>query len=132
MNPQQQLNALLAEWDKQAEAFAAAAQDSARARWEWEHFAARERARLKAAATAAGEKLTVADLKSLIIEADTDALMLAAELSDAVVTGARKRLDVFQARADALRSEIASERERARAWAASPSVPEMPGAPAWG
>lgn len=119
----QQLNSVLIEWDKTAAAFQDAVEAAARADVEWERFAARTRARLKAAAAADGVKLTVPDLDAEILNADVDGLLLAARLSDAVVSGLRKRLDVFQAQADAARSEIASERAREQAWAASPSVP---------
>ncbi|WP_201521695.1 hypothetical protein [Gulosibacter hominis] len=94
----QQLNSVLIEWDKTAAAFQDAVEAAARADVEWERFAARTRARLKAAAAADGVKLTVPDLDAEILNADVDGLLLAARLSEAVVSGLRKRLDVFQAR----------------------------------
>lgn len=123
MSPQARLNEVLVAWDKAAEAFERAVQDAARSGVEWERYAARERTKLKAEAAKNGVKLTVPDLDAAILNGDENGLLLAARLSEAVVTGLRKRLDVFQAQADAARSEIASERAQMQAWAASPSVP---------
>lgn len=60
----------------------------------------------------------------MIIDADEDDLKLAAALADGVLSAIRSRLKVFAAQADAARSEVASERAREQAWAASPSVPQ--------
>lgn len=123
MTPQAKLNGVLIEWDKAAEAFGAAVAEGAQCDVDYERYAARERIKLKAAAAETGEKLTVPDLNAMIVNNDVDNLLQKRELSAAVVTGLRKRLDVFQAKADAARSEIASERKREEAWGASPSVP---------
>ena len=127
MTAQQKLNAVLVDWDKAAEAFERAVQDAARASVAWERFAARRRIQLKASVAASGEKLTVADLDAQILVDDEQGLYDQREIAEAVVTGLRKRLDVFSAQADAARSEIASERKRAEAWGASPSVPQWSG-----
>ena len=124
MSAQQKLNGVLVEWDRSAEAFERAVQDAARASVAWERFAARRRIQLKAAVAASGEKLTVADLDAQILVDDEQGLYDQHEIAEAVVTGLRKRLDVFSAQADAARSEITSERKRAEAWQASPAVPQ--------
>ena len=117
------LNQILIEWDKCAEAFAVAVEDAATKSVEWERFAAKTRIELRADAAAVGQKLTNDDLAAHVLEADIEGLRLDAAMAEAVVSGLRKRLDVFQAQADAARSEIASERAREQAWVASPSVP---------
>lgn len=125
MTAQQKLNDVLTRWDTAAEAFANAARDAARSKVAWEKHAAVERVRRKAEAAKAGVKLTVQDLNAAILADDEQGLYGAAEINEALVTGLRKRLDVFAAQSDALRSEIASDRQRERAWMASPSVPEV-------
>ena len=127
MSAQQKLNAVLHDWDTAAEAFEHAVQDAARSSVAWERFAARRRIQLKASVAASGEKLTVADLDAQILVDDEQGLYDQHEIAEAVVTGLRKRLDVFSAQADAARSEITSERKRAEAWGASPSVPQWSG-----
>lgn len=122
-SPQARLNRLLIDWDKKAEAFEAAVQEAAADDVAYEKYAARERLRLKAEYAGKDEKLTIPDLAAMIIDNDRENLLIKKEMSAGVVTGLRKRLDVFAARADALRSEIASERKRQEAWQASPSVP---------
>lgn len=123
MTAQARLNGTLIEWDSAAAAFETAVQDAAKKKVAWERFAARRRIELKADAAKSGEKLTVPDLNAQILTDDVSGLYEAAEVSDALVTGLRKRLDLFSAQADACRSEIASERKRQEAWGASPSVP---------
>lgn len=123
MDAQGRLNGTLVEWDHCAEAFETAAREAAVAKVAWEKFSARLRIGLKADAAKDGEKLTVQDLNAQILNRDTESLYERAEIADALVTGLRKRLDVFAAQADALRTEIASDRQRERAWMASPSVP---------
>lgn len=123
MLPQQRLNQILIDWDKCAEEFQATVSEAAAAEVAWERFAARKRIEFKAAAAADGVKATVDDLNAMIVNADADGLMVEARVKEALVTGLRKRLDVFAAQVDATRSEIASERAREQAWAASPSVP---------
>lgn len=125
MDAQTRLNGTLVEWDHCAAAFAKAAEDAAVAKVRWEKFAARQRIQLKSDAAERDEKLTVQDLNAMILDADEAGLYQAAEVTDALVTGLRKRLDVFAAQSDALRSEIASDRQRERAWMQSPSVPEV-------
>lgn len=124
MLPQQRLNQTLVDWDKCADEFHARVEEAARAEVAWERFAARKRIEFKTAAATDGVKATVDDLNAMIVNADTDGLLLRTRVADALVTGLRKRLDVFSATADAARSEIASERAREQAWAASPSVPQ--------
>lgn len=123
MLPQQKLNQTLVEWDRKAEEYERRVEEAVRAQCAWERFAARKRLELKADATATGEKLTIADLDALIIDADVDDLKLQAALADGVLSAIRSRLRVFAAQADAARSEVASERAREQAWSASPSVP---------
>ena len=130
MTAQARLNGTLVEWDSAAAAFEQAVREAAQAKVAWERYAARKRILLKAEAAGEGEKLTVPDLNARILADDEDGLYEAAEVSDALVTGLRKRLDLFAAQADACRSEIASERRRQEAWESSPSVPsarDVPG-----
>lgn len=123
MLPQQRLDQILIDWDKCAEEFQETVSEAAAAEVAWERFAARKRIEFKAAAAADGVKATVDDLNAMIVNADADGLLVEARVKEALVTGLRKRLDVFAAQVDAARSEIASERAREQAWAASPSVP---------
>lgn len=125
MNAQQRLSQVLVDWDRAADDYsernhAAAIADSA-----WARFRAVRRIELKAEAVRTGSKLTVPDLDAQIIVDDVDGLMEAAAIADALVAGLRKRLDVLAAQVDACRTEIASERQRERAWGASPSVPTV-------
>lgn len=130
MTAQARLNGTLVEWDSAAAAFEQAVREAAQAKVAWERYAAIKRIDLKRAAAEQGEKLTVQDLNAQILADDGGGLYEAAEVSDALVTGLRKRLDLFAAQADACRSEIASERRRQEAWEASPAVPtarDVPG-----
>lgn len=123
MSTQARMNGVLVRWDKAAEAFESAVKDAADAKVAWEEYAALKRIELKQTAARNGEKLTVQDLNAQILAGDPNGLYEAAEITSALVTGLRKRLDVFSAQFDACRSEIASERAREQAWGASPSVP---------
>ncbi len=124
MSAQSKLNEVLVRWDAEVRNFAEATTADAKASVEWEYFAAAERAKIRDAALAAGDKLTVKDLDDRVLIADTDKLHLTAELAAAAVTASRKALDLWEARADAARSEVSTERASNQHWAAAP-------APAW-
>lgn len=124
MSAQTKLNDVLVSWDKEVRHFADATQRDARASVEWAYFAARTRAQLRKVALDAGDKLTVKDLDDAVLNADAEQLHLRAELAAAEVTASRKALDLWEARADAARSEVSTERASNSHWAAAP-------APAW-
>jgi hypothetical protein len=116
---------VLAAWDKAADDFKDACMREARADVAWTKFAAKRRIELRAEADRVGRKVTIPDLEAEIVNDDADGLLLEKVLSAAVVTGLRKRLDVFEAQAGAARSEFAADRAREKAWMSSPSVPEV-------
>lgn len=129
MGLQQELSQTLTDWDKAAAGFEQAVVAAAEAKSKWERFAAKTRLSLKADAEKNGRKLTVPDLDASILAADMDGLSFDVLIADAHVTAQRKRLDVFEHRVDVLRSFLASERERQKAWEASPAVPQVQ--PSW-
>lgn len=121
MSAQARLNQILMDWDAEVRHFKECARAEADTSVAWAYWSARKRAEIRAEALKAGDKLTVQDLNDRVLAADTEQLHLAAELAAAALSGSRKALDLWEARADAARSEVATERASNTHWAAAPA-----------
>lgn len=121
MSAQAKLNDILMEWQHETSRFRGLVEDEARAKTHWAYWSARKRAEVRAETLAAGDKLTVQDLNDRVLNADEDGLFFAAELAESAVVGSRKALDLWSARADATRSEVATERAADQLHAAAPA-----------
>lgn len=117
---QQRLNDHLIRWDREIRAYDEAVHAYGEAKADLEH----RRAVIKAHALAKDEKLPANRLES-IADGDEEAYRLAREFrgSEATIAAKRERLKWCAAVADALRSEISTERAEAQLYAADRSAP---------
>lgn len=117
---QQRLNNHLIEWDKLIRRFDDALHEYGRAKAGYEHRVAT----VKVTAKHATEKVAVSWLDTLA-DADTEASTLHLEYrgAEATVEAMKARLRWCQAVADALRSEISTERVEAGLYASDRSTP---------
>jgi len=121
MSAQQRLNDHLIEWNKfLLEEWKPALENEAQAKadFEYQFSLAKTSLRIKnpSIASAWAESLTNAN-------DEIHSLNLRKKLAESKVEGLRKTLNYLEARADAIRSEIASEREEAKLWSQNKAVP---------